>query len=544
MLDIEVSRRAFEQRAWVKAWEALAKADAATALDAATLEQLARTAYMLGRDDDYLSGLERAHHAHLKDGDVAAAARCAWWIGHHLLFRGRAGPAAGWFARGQRLLDSSGLDCVEVGWLKLPDVIKDLSRGRDAEAAATAAATAEIAERFGDQDLRALAVMERGRALVGAGDREQGLELLDEAMVGVTTGDLSPLVAGIVYCNTLAFLARIFELARAREWTAALTAWCDAQPEMIAHNGPCRVHRAEIMTLEGAWSDALDELRDLEQHYTAGVLNERAQGDAAYRKGELHRLRGELGAAETAYADAARLGRDPLPGLALLRLRQGDLRAGVSAIERALAETTSPLERAPLLAAQVELALADADVGPAREAAYELEQIASAGTSRALMATARDAAGQVALAEGDAAAALRNLRPAWYAWQGFGATYPAAWTRVHIGLACQALGDHEAASQAFESARDVFRQLGAAWDQGRVESLLSPGHGKSSSHGLTARELEVLGLVATGSTNREVAATLFISEKTVERHVSNIFTKLGVPNRASAGAYAHDHGLL
>jgi hypothetical protein len=181
---------------------------------------------------------------------------------------------------------------------------------------------AEIAERFGDPDLLTLAMMEQASALLRLGRRDEGLRLVDETMVAVSAGELSPIVAGIVYCNTIAFCRDLYELRAAREWTSALTEWCARQPEMLAHQGVCLVHRAELMTLAGAWPAALDEARRAAERFVQGVLNQRALGEAAYREGELHRLRGEVAAAEKSYAEAIRRGREPQPGLALLRLGQ------------------------------------------------------------------------------------------------------------------------------------------------------------------------------------------------------------------------------
>jgi DNA-binding CsgD family transcriptional regulator len=541
--ELQRGRESSQASSWTEAFEALSRADRAAPLAPEDLELLATTAYMLGRDVDYVRALERAHHAYLDAADAARAARCAWWIGHNLLFRGETAHATGWFARGQRLLEREERDCVERGYLLIPIVLQHVFGGDHEAAYATATQAAELGERFADQDLLALALMEQGHALVRQGRVAEGLRLVDETMVAVTAGELSPIVAGIVYCNTIAFCRDVYELRRAREWTSALTRWCEQQPDMVTHQGLCLVHRAEIMTLAGAWQDALEEARLVGERFTEGVLNQRARGHAAYRQGEVHRLRGDFEAAEQAYRASNRLGREPQPGLALLRLAEGNDDAAASAIGRALGETTQPLMRAALLPAQVEITLALGDLDAARVACGELEEIAERQGSDLLEAMSAHARAAVTLAEGDAWAALVASRQARQAWQDLEAPYDAARVRVLIGLCCRALGDEETATLELEAARDVFAQLGAAPDLGRAEALRDRGR-SLDAHGLTARELEVLRLVAAGKSNKAIAAELVLSVRTVERHVRNIFMKLGVSSRTAAAAYAYDHRLV
>jgi DNA-binding CsgD family transcriptional regulator len=541
--ELERGRAAYVRRAWVDAYESLGRADAAASLGPEDLELLGRSAYMLGRDVDYVRALERAHHAYLASADVPRAARCAWWIGHNLLFRGETAPATGWFARGQRLLEREDRDCVERGYLLIPVVLQHVFGGDHEAAYAAATEAAEIGRRFADQDLVAIAVMEQGHALVRQGQVAEGLRLVDETMVAVTTGELSPIVAGIVYCNTIAFCRDVYEVRRAREWTEALTRWCEQQPEMVTHQGLCLVHRAEIMTLAGAWRAALDEARLVGERFTQGVLNQRALGHAAYRQGEVHRLQGEFEAAEEAYRAASRLGREPQPGLALLRLAQGKRDAAVAALRRALDETTHPLKRAALLPAQVEIALALGELEDAGAACRELEEIAERQGSDALEAMAAHARGAVALAERNERAALVALRRGWQLWEELEAPYEAARTRVLAGLACRSLGDEDSAILELEAARSVFAQLGAGPDLAAAESLLRPAAARDAL-GLTARELQVLALVAAGKSNHAIAAELFISDHTVRRHLQNIFRKLGVSSRAAATAFAVQHELI
>ena len=400
----------------------------------------------------------------------------------------------------------------------------------------------EIGQRFDDRDLVAIGLMEQGHDMVRMGRIDEGVRLIDESMVFVMSGELSPIVAGIVYCNTIAFCRSIYELSRLREWTAALTRWCDGQPDMIAHQGVCSVHRAEIMTMSGAWDEALEELRRYGEQFMDGALNQLAVGEAAYREGEVHRLRGELALAEEAFRRSSRLGRDPQPGLSLMRLAQGNPDAAAASIRRAVSETSRGLPRVALLPAYVEIMLATDDLDAAAGAARELAETADQQGSDAIAAMAWQATGSVALAEGDAQASLMPLRRSSQAWQELGGVYAAARVRILVGLACRQLGDEDTALLEFRGARETFAGLGARHELVELEAAERPDAG--FAHGLSAREREVLRLVATGKSNREIAATLVLSQHTVARHLQNIYAKLGVSTRTAAGAFAHEHHMV
>jgi len=541
--ELERGRDAYTEWAWLRAFEALSVADAMTPLAPADLERLGRSAYMIGRDDDYVGAFQRAHQAYLEADDARAAVRCSFWIGHNLLFRGEAVRAAGWFARGQRLLEREPADCVERGYVLQARMLEHEFTGDFDGAAAVAAEIAEIGERFGDRDLVAIGLMARGHALIRLGRRADGVRLVDETMVAATTGELSPVVAGIIFCYTISFCRDVYELRRAREWTAALTRWCDQQPEMMAHKGLCLVHRAEFMTLAGAWDEATDEVGRVGQLFTDGALNRLAQGGAAYCEGELHRLRGDFEASEYAYRRASTLGQEPQPGLALLRLAQGNQAAAGAGILRAVTETVRSLERAALLPPYVEIMVALGDTEAATAACQELEQLAEDEGSESLGAMAAVARGRLELAAGDAAAALIALRRAFNAWQAMDALYEASRVRVMVGLACRSLGDEDSAGMEFDAGRSVFERLGAQPALAWLDSLTGQAP-ETFRHGLTGRELEVLRLVAAGSRNREIAQGLVVSEHTVARHVQNILTKLGVSSRTAASAFAFEHDLV
>jgi DNA-binding CsgD family transcriptional regulator len=529
-------------QAWSQTHEALTQADQAEPLTADEVELLATSAYMLGRAEEYTRCLERAHQLHLDAGRTLRAVRCAFWLGLGFMVQGEVSHATGWFARAERLLEREGRDCVERGYLLIPVLLGHNAAGDVNAAYAVASEAAQIGERFGDADLTALVVQEQGHALIRMGRVEAGLRLLDETMVAVTAGELSPIVTGLVYCNTISFCQGVYEVRRAREWTAALTRWCEEQPDMVAHTGLCLVHRAEIMQLNGAWPAALEEARRAQLRLARG-RNESVAGYASYRQGEVHRLRGEFETAEGAYRDAARAGWEPQPGLALLRLAQGNAEAAAAAIGRATAETREPFRRASLLPASVEIALAVGDMSGARQASRELDEIAEGHRDGMLGAMALKAQGAVDLAEGEARAALIALRRASQLWRDLGAPYEGARTRVLVGLACRALGDEETAGLELEAARNVFERLEAAPDLAHVETLGRSGSSREA-HGLTERELEVLRLVAAGKSNREIASELVISEHTVARHLQNIFAKLGVSSRTAASSFALARQLL
>lgn len=537
-------RSSYANGSWRVAFDAFSTADLASPLGTDDLELFARSAYMLGLDDDYAQTLTRAHQAHLASGDTPRAVRCAIWIGHSMLFRGQATHAGGWFARAQRLLKQVKGECVERGYMLIPVWLEQMAKG-DYEAGLEAAVLAEeVGERFADADLVWLARDDQAKALLRLGRVEDGLRLVEEILVATEARELSPFITGILYCNTIDFCRACYELRHVREWTAALTRWCAEQPEMVTHNGLCLVHRAELMQMMGAWEEALAEARRAAERFTHGVLNQIALGVAHYRQGEIHRLRGDFTAAEDAYAAASRFGFEPQPGMAVLRLAQGNAPAAAAAIRRAVAETTEPLARAGLLVAYVEIMLEVGDPDAARSADRELEQIAKHQSNEVLGAMSAQAHGALMVAQDDAAAALIPLRRAMAVWQSLSASHEVARVRMLVASACRALGDDDAASREMEAAHRVFDELGAAPDLARLTKAPGGRATAGEAHGLTEREVEVLRLVAAGKSNREIGAALFISEHTVARHVQNIFAKLGVTSRTAAGAFAFEHDLF
>lgn len=548
---LERGRAAYAAAQWDASYEALAAADASQPLEPPDVWRLAMAAYLTGRDASYIAVLEGAHQAWLGAGDLAGAARCAFWLGFSLANRGEMARATGWFQRAGRLLERAGGEHVERGYLLIPQALGRLEGGDAAAAYATAGEAVSIGERFGDADLVALALHLQGRALLEQRQVSVGLALLDEAMIGVVGGAVSPVVTGLVYCSVIGACRRVYALERAHEWTTALNAWCERQPDLVPYRGLCLVYRAEIMHIRGAWQDALEEAaRVLDAGAGERDPAERATcGAAWYQQGEVHRVRGEWADAEAAYREASRLGREPQPGWALLRLAQGDAAAAGGAIQRALAESSDVSRRARLLPAAVEIALATGDVARAGVASRELDELAAAYGAALLDAQAAHARGAVALARGDAVTALVALRQACEVWRTLDAPREEACTRVLLARACRELGDADAARLELDAARRTFIRLGAvadlaALDAGSASPSADTATRRAGPHELTPRELEVLRLLATGLPNRAIGERLFISEKTVARHVSNIFAKLGVSTRAAATAHAYEHALI
>jgi DNA-binding CsgD family transcriptional regulator len=535
-------RACFERQAWREAHELLSGADRETPLPPEDIDRLATCAYLLG--DEPASGdlWVRAHHEFQLRGDAEHAARCAFRIGMALFIRGQMAQGSGWLARARRLLDDAEQDSAVRGYLLFPDAIRAVRGGDSQRAFELFSEALAIGRRFGDTNLIAFARHGQGRTLIKMGKLDEGLGLLDEVMVAVTAGEVLPLNVGDIYCSVIDACTEIFDLRRAQEWTAALERWCEHQPEGIPYRGSCLVRRAEIMKLHGSWADAMTEVERACAHLLVPPPKP-AAGLAYYQRGELHRLRGEFEEAEDAYRQAAELGNKPQPGQALLRLAQGDAEAAAVSLRRAVEETTDTGVKARVLGAYVEVLLAVGDVAAARVAAEALRELAVRFDAPFLQAMSDCCAGAIHLAEDDAAAALSVLRRALETWREIEAPYEEARTRVLMAVAARMEGDEDTARLEFVAARRGFERLGARTDIATVDDLARQRTAKSPG-ALTARELEVLALVATGKTNRAIADALGLSEKTVARHLSNMFVKLGLSSRAAMTAYAYRNRLV
>ena len=536
---LQAGREAYGRRAWGEAYRELAAADAASTLGAEDVRLLQIAADLTGRQKEGNELAARAYKLFVEAGEIPRAVMCAFHLVLGLAEQREFSQAGGWLGRARELLDTFGRDCVEQGYLLLPTGIQSLEAGDATGAFETFSQAGKIAGSFGDADLATLSRMGRGRALINLGEVAEGSDMLDQAMVAVTAGEVSPVISGIVYCAVIEMCREIFDLRRAQEWTTALTHWCSTQPGLVPYRGQCLVYRVEIMRLHGAWDDAEVEARqasDLLENQSAAPL-------AHYQQAELFRLRGEFRQAEESYRLVTRLGGSPQPGLAQLRLAQGRLDAAESSIRLAVEQAGIVTDRAKLLAPLAEILLAAGRPDEAGSAAEEMAQLAERFDAPLLVAMAAYAGGSVQLETGDAKAALGNLRRAWRIFRDLDTPYESARTRVLIGLACRRLGDEDTAEMELDAAAWVFRQLRAAVDQARVDRLLARREAGVPG-GLTGREVEVLTLVAEGKTNRAIAAELFLAEKTVARHISNIFAKLDVSSRSAATAFAFQNHLI
>jgi len=538
---LDKARHAYRQRAWSDALALLQATDAVVPLGPEDLERLLWSAGMLDRDTDIFAAGERLFNLHVDAGRDDKAAYWAFFCGFRLLALREEGRATAWLQRAQRLADSFGGECAAQGYLRLLAAQRQFLTGNDAAAAPLARQAMELGERCRDSDLVAFARCYLGRALVRQGRISEGIAQLDEAMLPAVGSELTPVVTGLIYCNLIAACRQVYAFDRSREWTQALSDWCGSQPQLVQFNGICMLHRAEIMEMNGAWQESVAEARRATASLARAAGNETAAG-AAYQEAEIHRLRGEFAAAEELYRDASRLGLEPQPGMALLRLMQGRAEQAAATIRRVFATTKAPLSRARLLPAVVEIMLAADAANEAKDACQELEAIAGRFATDILGAMAAQARGEIEVSENNSVAALGHFRIALKTWQRAGAPYLEARLRVLVGQSCRLLGDQDGAELEFDAARRVFMELGAAPDLARVTSMAKST--SSSTHGLTPREVEVLGLVATGKTNKAIATELSLSEKTVDRHLSNIFDKLAVNSRAAATAYAFQNGLL
>ncbi len=539
VVELELSRAAFDRGDWEVAFEGWSASDT-DALTAEDLEDLATAAELLGHHEETVSALQLAFRGWERATESAAAVRCAFRLAMTTAMHGEPALSAGWTARAEGLVAGMGPDVAERGWVEFLRMFRALGAGNFEEAGTAAAAATELGRRHGDPDLIAMGVCSQGRLELYQGRVVEGLAHLDEAMVRVIAGEASPIVAGHVYCTAIEGCQEISEFGRMAEWTAALERWCAEQPGLLAFTGQCAVHRGQLMRLHGEWSEALDELEHAARRYEA-VGSRDAVGLAASEKGDLHRLRGEWDEADADYQTAADLGFDPQPGLLLLWLSQGRVAAARGAVDRLLAENAGPVQRCRLLPAAVDVLLADDAREPAREAVGELTSLAEQFGCVPLQAAAAQASGAVELAVGDASGALPYLRKAHQLWTRAESAYERARTQVLLGRALAAVGDTASSVRELEAARSALRRLGARPAADDVSAFLAP---RTMPNGLTARELEVLRLVASGRSNAEIAAALVLSEKTVARHLSNIFGKLEVGSRTAATAFAFEHGLV
>ena len=534
METLAAARTAFKARRWADAHDGFLAARQEAPLDADDLAALSQAAWWLGLLDESLAAGEEAYKLYLDASNNRRAAYRAFDVAYGYFIKGNESVGSGWVGRAQRLLADEP-DCPEQGYLLYFAVETSLDGGE--ETMAKAREVQAFGRRHRDRNLVAAGIVAEGRVLIKLGRAQEGVALLDEGMLEASSLEMAPGWAGNIYCHLMAACYELGDIGRAAAWTQSTSDWCDAMAPAVLFKGICRVHRAQVMQVRGHWTQAQDEAERVCEdvaHIHVGVV---AEGH--YQIGEIKRLRGDLEGAEQAYQDGHRLGRDPQPGLALLRLAQGRADAAAVLIRSALTGVGDRLARARLLVAQVEIAIALGDEATAAAAADELDEIASVYGSSGLQAAARRSRGAVLLAAGHPEEALSTLRTACTGWTELEAPYDCAKVRVLLAQAYRELGDIESSKRELATAQAAFESLGAARDAteaaGQDRAVLP--------NRLTEREAQVLGLVAAGRTNRQIADELFLSQKTVARHVSNIFTKIGVTTRTAAARFAFEHGV-
>ena len=534
-LVLAEARELFDAYRWRDCVALLTEGDGQAPLDGAALVLLGEAAYLIGADEQAVTALSRAYQWFLRAGDVPTAARCALSNCFALENAGDLVRSRAWGARAERLVEEHDLAGSAAGaWLLSRRSHELLGEQRVEEALAAAREGERLSLVTGEPDAAALARLTIGFALLFRGERAASIRVFDEVMLAVSSDETSPTVVGVCYCVSVGACVQQRDVVRARSWTATLDRWVAARPDLVAYRGTCLVHRAQLSTLGGDWPGALDEAAaalDL----LAGTP---AAASAAYQLGEVHRLMGHDREAEDAYRRANALGVQPEPGLSRLRVAQGRAEAACRTLRRLCGEPRPAEDVAELLAARVEAELALGDVPSATATAEELRAITGELASPLLSGLADQAHGAVLLAAGQPHDALNALRTAQQRWTDLDLPHACAQVRVLAGRCLRELGDPEAADREFEAARDCFARLGA------VRELAAVDEPPERAGALTAREVEVIRLVAAGHTNRAIAGELYLSEKTVARHLANIYAKLDVPSRAAATAYAYDHGLM
>ena len=506
--------------------------------DAERLDMLAEAAWWLGRVDECIDARERAYRAFEELGDQRRAGQCAVWLYEHHSFRARPAVASGWLQRARRALEGDA-QCVEHGSLLLREAEIAHGSGRLDDASALAQQALALGRGLGSSDLEAEALQTIGRVIIDSGRVGLGLSHLDEAMLLAVEGRLSPYSTGKVYCSLISACEDVGDLRRAAEWTDATARWAQQHPFAI-FPGICRIHHAVVLDRQGALVDAE---RELDQACAELIGSHLPNAAAAFAEmGDIRRRLGDLERAEEAFARAEELSGRTCAGTALLRLAQGRVETAARIIAACMTEQSpNPLARARLLPAATQIAVAAGDLAGAREWVRELDSTAEAFDAPMLHAMASLARGRMQLAEHDVAAASATLRDALRAWQELGVPYEVATTRTVLAQALRDAGDEEGARESFVAASALFGQIGARLDAHGIDR---GGDEPRLPCGLTGREAEVLRLIAAGLPNKEIAAALHLSVKTVSRHLSNIFIKIGVSSRAAATAFAFEHRLV
>lgn len=534
---LERARAAYAQRQWAQAREAYLAARAAAPLSAEDMAALSDAAWWEGAIDESLSAGEEAYRLflHGDDPQPRPAAMLAIDIGFSWYLRGEEAMGSGWISRAQRLLKGEA-GCAEHGYLQSLAIDEALGAGDFDAALEEARAVGAIGDRYGDETLSSYALVGEGVALIKQGRVREGLAALDEAMLPVVAGRVRPTWAGNIYCQLMSVCHELADLRRAQQWTDATARWCEGFSNAVMFLGVCRVHRAQLLQVHGDWALAEEEIAQVCRDLAA--MNVAAVGLALYELGEVRRMRGDLEGAAAAYAQAHEHGKDPQPGLALVWVAEDNPSAALEALAACGARTNDPLAKTRLWEALVQAAVAAGDLSTARTAADALDKAAATYASPGLLAAAAQSRGRVCLAAGDAAPAIEALRSACQRWQELEAPYRVAQTRLVLAEALEYRGDEHGAALEQDAAAAALTRLGV------TRAPRPPSRRVALPDGITRREAEVLALVAQGLTNREVADALVLSERTVARHLANLYTKIGVTTRTAATTYAHRHGLV
>lgn len=541
---VRAGRQAYSAGNWQETFDLLSNECRLVELEARDIECLGDAAYLIGKDEEALRFWTSAHNAHIDGNDIGRAARVGILISLTMLLKGELSQCNGWIARIERLLEPVDACPAEREFLRLLAAIKRMFGGDPAGALPSFDSAIAKGSAVIDADLLAIGLLCRGQALVATGDATEGAACLDEAMVCVTSGQVSPILSGVIYCAVILTCQSVFDSERAREWTGAFDGWCRTQPDLVPFRGQCLIHRSEILQMTGDWPRAMEEA-DRACHWLAD-RTEATAGRAQYQKGEMHRLTGELETAGRCFARAFQLGYDSQPGRALLRLAANQAEAAAESIRAACGAgyATSPAnsdpERLRLLGPSVEICLSAGQIETAIAAAEELSGWAGTFEAPLLLATSAQATGAVLAATGEHDPALKQFSEALDLWQRLSMPYEAARTRARLSALYHALGDDSLAEMHRAAAQATFSHLGAVGDLSRLAAPRNSGIPSSLTH----RQIDVLRLLSVGRTNREIAEQLGISEHTVARHVSNIFDKTGVSSRTAAASFAHRHGLI
>jgi DNA-binding NarL/FixJ family response regulator len=533
---LESARQAYQRRDWATAYDVLSELRRQHRLSGADLAVLSDSAWWLGLIRETLEVCEECHERYLAEGQAERAALTALETGFNWFLRGEPDIGSGWLSRARRILADLP-EGLGHGWLLYMEAVAALDAGDYDNALAHGRRLQALGADTDEPVLSCFGLALEGTVAIRRGQPERGFALLDEAMLPVLAGRIDPGASGNLYCHMMSLCHDLADVSRARRWTEVTQRWCDTFSSAVMFVGICRVHRTQLLRLAGEWERAVREASAATIELSE--LNVEAVAAAYYEIGETHRLRGDMAAARAAYDQAVARGHIGQPGVALLLLAEGRDAEADTTIRRCLAEETELFRRARLLAAQVEIACARGDVMTAEAAATELAQVAETYPSEGFLAWAALATGVVLVERGQPAQALDPLRSALSRSEVMGARYDAATARAVLGRALSAMGDHQSAALELAAAREAYALLGAVPRLAELNTTATV----SLPGGLTPREAEILAAIAEGLSNREVAGRLVISEKTVARHLANIFTKLDVSSRTAAAAWAYQHGL-